>query len=164
MKIGRVPVSLARWRAFRLFSVAPLPKFNWFASKLNSIHIYSHTHMHIYIYVCLSRFDFWDFKGILAFRQISSTKLHLYNLSIFVASLFPFSFSSFFSNLEQFSSYLTARYIQTDSYQLRKVGIFSCAWPWSLTSYNYKPLRFLFQWPQIAGNEIASTYWLGIFT
>lgn len=51
MKIGRVPVSLARWRAFRLFSVAPLPKFNWFASKLNSIHIYSHTHMHIYIYM-----------------------------------------------------------------------------------------------------------------
>lgn len=163
MKIGRVPASLARWRAFRLFSVVPLPKFNWFASKLNSIYTYTHT------FIC--QFDFRDFKGILAFRQISfneTLSIWSFNFFRFILSLFFLflflSFFFFFQISSSHSSYLVARRIQTDSYQLRKVGIFSRVWPWSLTSYNYKPLRFLFQWPQIAGNEIASTYWLGIFT
>lgn len=165
MKIGRVPASLARWRAFRLFSVVPLPKFNWFASKLNSIYTYTHTYIYVYM------FGFRDFKGILAFRQISFNEtLSIWSFNFFSLHSFPFlslpfSFFLFFFQISSsHSSYLVARRIQTDSYQLRKVGIFSRVWPWSLTSYNYKPLRFLFQWPQIAGNEIASTYWLGIFT
>lgn len=94
MKIGRVPASLARWRAFRLFSVVPLPKFNWFASKLNSIYTYTHTYIYVYM------FGFRDFKGILAFRQISfneTLSIWSFNFFRFILSLFfLFLFLSFF--------------------------------------------------------------------